>query len=111
MSTLGVFIDIEGAFDKTTLYSRHSALTRHDIEPIMSLWVQSMLSNRAANITVGEVTTRRLVKRGRPQGGVLSPLLWNMVADNLIRSLNTKGYYAIDYADDIYIMYPNHRQI
>src|ERR1700712_4390514 len=29
MSTLGVFIDIEGAFDKTTLNSIHSALTRH----------------------------------------------------------------------------------
>jgi hypothetical protein len=34
---------------------------------------------------------------------VLSPLLWGLVVDDLLRELNDKGYYTIGYADDIAI--------
>ena len=39
-----------------------------------------------------------------PQGGVSSPLLWNLVVDELIRILNEMGYLTIRYADDIVIL-------
>jgi hypothetical protein len=43
------------------------------------------------------------VARGYLQGGVLSPLLWSLVVDELI-GLSGNGYYTLGYADDIAIL-------
>lgn len=63
-----------------------------------------MLKWRAVQINVGDVETRGMVKRGCPQGGVLSPLLWVMVADGLLHRLTGSGFFTIGYADDITIL-------
>jgi len=42
--------------------------------------------------------------RGCPQGGVLSPLLWNLTVDQLLWDLNEAVYYSIGFADDIAII-------
>jgi hypothetical protein len=47
---------------------------------------------------------RVTVARGYQQGGVLSPLLWSFIVDNLLWELNKKGYYTVGYADDIAIL-------
>jgi hypothetical protein len=44
------------------------------------------------------------VARGCPQGGVLSPLLWSLVMDELVEGLNEKGCCTLGYADDIAIL-------
>ena len=44
------------------------------------------------------------VSRGCPQGGVLSPTLWSMVVDALLRRLNDEGFYSQGYADDFVIL-------
>ena len=44
------------------------------------------------------------VSEGCPQGGVLSPLLWSLVVDGLLRVLSGMGIRAIGYADDIAIL-------
>jgi hypothetical protein len=35
--------------------------------------------------------------RGCPQGGVLLPLLWSLVMDDLLWELNISGYYTVSY--------------
>ena len=42
--------------------------------------------------------------RGCPQGGILSPLLWNLTLDELLWDLNEAGYYSIGFAEDIAIV-------
>jgi hypothetical protein len=42
--------------------------------------------------------------RGCPQGGVLSPLLWSLVVDDLLWELNYRCYYTVGYADDTAIL-------
>ena len=42
--------------------------------------------------------------RGCLQDGVLSPLLWNLTVDELLRDLNEAGYYLVRFADDIAII-------
>jgi hypothetical protein len=37
-------------------------------------------------------------------GGVVSPLLWNLVIDGLIENLNNAGYYTQGYANDLAIL-------
>jgi hypothetical protein len=49
-------------------------------------------------------TLRVVAARGCPQGGVLSPLLWSLVVDDLLWGLNNNGYCTVGYADDIAIL-------
>jgi hypothetical protein len=45
------------------------------------------------------------VQRGCPQGGgVLSPLLWNMVADSLLNRLGNCNCFVQGFADDVVIL-------
>lgn len=39
-----------------------------------------------------------------PQGGVLSPLLWSFVVDDLLKKLTDQGFEVIGYADDVAIV-------
>jgi hypothetical protein len=39
-----------------------------------------------------------------PQGGVLSPLLWNLVVDRILNVTNDLGFNTFAYADDIVII-------
>jgi len=44
-----------------------------------------------------------VASRGCPQGGVLSPLLWSLVVDELLWNLNDASLYAQAYPEDIVI--------
>jgi hypothetical protein len=49
---------------------------------------------------MGSSSTAKVVG-GCPQGGVLSPLLWNLVADTLLTVTNDLGFSTFGYTDDI----------
>jgi retron-type reverse transcriptase len=59
-----------------------------------SHWIGSMLKNRTVRAEIKSVNSMMEVRRGCPQGGVLSPLLWNMVNDSLLRRLGDQGLWA-----------------
>ena len=103
-STLGVFIDIEGAFDKTTFPKITAALVEKNVPVMVGSWISNMISKRAVQISVGDASVRGRVARGCPQGGVISPLLWNLVLDSLLCRLNSERFHTIAYADDITLM-------
>ena len=63
-----------------------------------------MLQSRIISTSLGSVAVSSSVVRGCPQGGVLSPLLWCLVMDGLLRTLNEGGVYAQGYADDLAII-------
>jgi hypothetical protein len=50
------------------------------------------------------VSSTMMVRRGCPQGGVLSPFLWNLVINSLLGRLNTKSLWAQEFADGIAIV-------
>jgi hypothetical protein len=49
-------------------------------------------------------SVRVLVNRGCPQGGILSPLLWHMVVNGLLRRLHNAHYQAQGYAADVVLL-------
>jgi hypothetical protein len=59
-----------------------------------------MLESRNISVTLLGETLGAAVARGCPQGGVLLPLLWSLVVDDLLQELNSNGYYTVGYADD-----------
>ena len=99
-SCLGVFLDIEGAFDNVPFHSIMEAARAHGIPSIISNWIHAMLSNRILCSSLRQAEIRRLSVCGCPQGGVLSPLLWNLVADGLLSRLNEIGFPTYGFADD-----------
>jgi hypothetical protein len=102
--TLGAFLDIEGAFDRTSHSIIIEAAKRHGLEDIICQWINFMLGNRKIIATLAGETLERSVARGCPQGGILSPLLWSLVLDELVEGLNENGYNTLGYADDIAIL-------
>jgi hypothetical protein len=52
----------------------------------------TMLNSRITSAILSGEMIRASAARGWPQGGVLSPLLWSLVVDDLLWGLNSNGY-------------------
>jgi hypothetical protein len=63
-----------------------------------------MLDSRNIRAILSGEILRASAARGCPQGGVLSPLLWSLVVDDLLWGLNSNVYYTIGYADGTAIL-------
>jgi hypothetical protein len=101
---LGAFLDTEGASDRISFDMIEQAAGNHGKEPAICRWIRAMLESRTIIATLSGETLRVSAAGGCPQGGVLLPLLWSLVVNDLLRELNDKGYYTIGYADDIAIL-------
>jgi len=101
---LGIFLDVEGAFDNTSYDSTCLALTRHGVDHTILRWIRATLEGRLITAALEGVSRSVAVSRGCPQGGVLSPLLWCLVVDELLVRLNEGSVYAQGYADDFCIL-------
>lgn len=97
---LGAFFDIEGAFDNAPFKAIERALGYAGVNHTVIRWIGAMLKQRSVQTSLGEESNTAIVHRGFPQGGVLSPLLWCLVVDKLVRNLNEEGYYMQAYSDD-----------
>lgn len=60
-----------------------------------------------AGVLVGE--TLQATALGTPQGGPLSPLLANILLDDLDKELEGRGHRFVRYADDLLILVKSHR--
>jgi len=80
------------------------ALAKHGVDHTNIQWIRATLEGRLATATLGGFSRSVEVSRGYPQGGVLSPLLWCLVVDELIARLNMGGVYTQGYMDDICLL-------
>ena len=101
---LGCFMDIEGAFDNTSFDVIRQALIDREVDPVVVRWINVMLGRRAVEADVCGHKTCLWVVGGCPQGGILSPVLWCMVIDSLIKRLNDEGFFAQGYSDDLTVL-------
>jgi hypothetical protein len=90
---LGAFLDIEGAFNNTWYDSMCAALATHGVDYAIALWSRATPEGRQAKATLGGFSRSVAVSRGCVQGGVLSPLLWCLVVNDLLARLNEGGVY------------------
>ena len=94
-------MDIEGAFNITCYDTMCDALARHGSEYTILRRIKAALEGRVAVATLNEISLRFAISRGCPQGGVLSPLLWCLVVNDLITRLSGCGVFIQGYADDM----------
>ena len=98
---LAVFMDIEGAFDNVPFTTLLNVLLKRNIPRSVCNLIECMLKTRTMVTESNDTTRRALAGRGCPQGGVLSPLLWNLVVDELLKVFERHSAYAFAYADDV----------
>jgi len=85
------FLDIEGAFNNVFPTAITESLTELGVEPSMVRLIHKLVISRIFTATLGTSTQTRLVNRCTPQGGVLSPLLWNIAVNKLLWILEGGG--------------------
>ena len=99
--TLGVFIDIEGAFNNIKTEKALSAMRDRGFPEDLVSWYESFVTNRVINSELLGSKVKQKLHLGTPQGGVLSPLCWNVPFDELLKELNElDGVKAVGFADD-----------
>jgi len=102
--TLGIFLDIEEAFNNTSYDSMCAALAKHGVDYTIVRWIRATLEGRLAMVTLGGLPRSVGVSRGCPQGGISSPLLWCLVVNDLLSRVNEGGVYTQGYAGDICLL-------
>jgi len=86
--TLGVSLDIEGACNNTSYDSVCATLIRHGVDHTIVRCINTTLEGCLTAVTFTGFFRRVAVSRG-----VLSPLLWCRVVDDLIARLGGSGIY------------------
>jgi len=92
-TALGVFLDIEEAFNNTCYDTMCEALPRHGSDHTIVRWIRATLEGRVAVATLNGYFVRFKISKGCPQGSVLSPLLWCLVVDELLARLSEEGVF------------------
>ena len=103
--TLALFLDIEGAFSNVSLTAIMMALVNAKVDVYLVTWIMRMLKSQRVTASLGDCNMSVRLTRGTPQGGVLSPLLFNLVMSELLQKLDTiPGVYTQAYADDVLLL-------
>ena len=97
---LGVFLDIQGAFDNVDPHSIVRCMKKRGFDNNVIEWYKHYLLGRRIHVDHKGVRIDRALTRGVPQGGVLSPIAWNLVFDELLDLYKVGSVRATGFADD-----------
>ena len=102
---LGTFLDIEGAFDNVSFDAIERALNRKCNSNSAIKWIMSMIRSRSISVELNGTKKCNKLTRGCPQGGILSPFLWNLVVDSLLTYTRDKIPCDLQgFADDLSLL-------
>ena len=101
---IAVSLDSTGAYDCVDFDAASDALITKGVPKWMTLWYTNLIKDRKVTANLQGVTQTIKPGRGNPQGGILSPLVWNLVIDSLLKEFQSGPVKALGYADDIIIM-------
>ena len=100
-NTLTVWIDMENAYDRVWKDGLRLKLQKSSVMGCMYQWISQYPTNRKAQVHQnGTYSRKKTLKKGVPQGGVLSPTLFLVFINDLVRDMPRKVQGAI-YADDL----------
>ena len=97
-------MDIVGAFDNVTFRSFVAALRGLGMSKILISWIETLLRHRKVQVELYGDKVKGEVVKGNPQGGIVSPFLWNCVLNSLLLELRSRGFYVQAYADDLAVL-------
>jgi hypothetical protein len=81
---LGVFLDVEGAFDNTSFDSMDDAASDHSVCSTINRWIDFMLRSRCVFCRYqGSYSSYECAMWLSTGGCIIALILWNMVTDSL----------------------------
>ena len=98
-----VALDLSRAFDTVNIGILMKIILETTLPPAIKRWFGNYLSGRQTYMTFRNINSKyRRVKQGVPQGGVLSPTLFNLYMFRL--PLPPEGIKLVTYADDCTVL-------
>ncbi len=98
---LAVSLDCSGAFDNIRFEAARRCMETQKIPYNIIRWYTNLLKSRSVLAQVQGIQKTIKPSRGSPQGGVLSPLVWNIIMDSFLSQYRKGPVKALGYADDI----------
>ena len=94
----------QGAFDNVNYDVIKIALERKGIHNSIIRWIDNMLKSRVLQLEMAGELIYFKPSKGCPQGGSLSPLLWTLVVDEVLYSVNAERLRLDGFADDLFAL-------
>ena len=102
------FIDLKGAFDRANGEIILYELANMGVTGRLLHWIGDYLHGRTARVCYqGASSSEKRLELGTPQGGVLSPTLFNVLMNRVAKEQLATGVSATIYADDILLQSKN----
>lgn len=99
-AVVAVFLDIEKAYDSMWREGLLIKLFNAGISGRMFLWIKDFLSNRTIQVRVeNELSDLVSIANGTPQGSVISPVLFNVMINDIFSDINVRFGRSL-FADD-----------
>uniref|UniRef100_A0A671TUX8 Reverse transcriptase domain-containing protein n=1 Tax=Sparus aurata TaxID=8175 RepID=A0A671TUX8_SPAAU len=99
-TVVAVFLDVEKAYDMLWVEGLLIKMHMLGIGGNMFNWMMDFLNNRSIQVKIGKETSRRcLVENGTPQGSVISPLLFNIMINDVFANVQPRIGRSL-FADD-----------
>jgi len=102
---LAVFLDIQGAFDNVSIEAILDGLKYKGVDDTFLTWYEYYLRHRKVHIAHKGAKMVRWLTKGTPQGGVLSPVMWNVTFDSfLCQYQDDTDFSVVGFADDAQLL-------
>ena len=99
-----IFVDLEKAFDRVPRRAIEWALRRQLVPERLITLIMSLYSNSSSQVRIAGVLSDRFpVSVGVHQGTVLSPILFNIVMEEVTKECGVGDPWEMLYADDLVI--------
>ena len=100
-----VFIDFEKAFELANPAAILYSLVQRGIKGHLLAWTKNYSTNREARVRFqGHISQYKILENGTPQGGILSPFLFNILMENIASIILPRGVDIFIFADDVAII-------
>ncbi|KAA5578491.1 reverse transcriptase family protein, partial [Acinetobacter baumannii] len=100
-----VSLDIEGAFDSAWWPAIRVRLAEEKCPLNLRKVFDSYLRNREIVVRYAGEECTKITTKGCVQGSIGGPILWNLLLDPLLKSLENWGEYGQAFADDVVLVF------
>ncbi|UYV81706.1 hypothetical protein LAZ67_20002059 [Cordylochernes scorpioides] len=100
-NTAIVTVDISGAFDNAWHPAILQQLDKANFPAVLIKIINSYFEDRSVEFKYTNVKCIKKINKGCPQGGIISPILWNILLNDFNLSFNESFARVIAFADDV----------